>query len=65
MPHSDTLHALLWSAHRWLAFLFFTIILLHLAAALFHGLVRQDSVFSSMAPWSLRQREHTRHVGWA
>jgi cytochrome b561 len=55
MPHNDTLHALLWSAHRWLAFLFFTTILLHLAAALFHGLVRQDGVFSSMVPWQRPQ----------
>ena len=62
MPHDDALHALLWSAHRWLAFLFFTTILLHLAAALFHGLVRQDGVFSSMAPWPLRQRKPARAI---
>jgi cytochrome b561 len=33
-----------------LAFVFFAIVLLHLAAALFHGLVRRDGVFEAMAP---------------
>jgi hypothetical protein len=36
-----------------LAFPFLTIIPLYLAAALFHGLVRQDGEFSSMALWPL------------
>ncbi len=49
-PHDDGLHALLRTAHTWLAFLLFATILLHVAAALFHGLVRRDGVFSSMAP---------------
>jgi len=43
-----TLHATLRSAHTWLAFLLFATILLHLAAALFHGLVRRDGVLASM-----------------
>lgn len=51
---SDELHALLWNAHRYLALLFFAVVLMHLAAALFHGLVRRDGVFSSMAPHGKR-----------
>ncbi|GAB0119778.1 cytochrome b [Acidisoma sp. 7E03] len=50
LPLSDTLHSLLWDAHRYLAFLFFALILLHVAAALFHALVRQDGVFETMGP---------------
>jgi cytochrome b561 len=50
LPQSDTLHALLWDAHYYLAFAFFALILLHLAAALFHALVRRDGVFDTMAP---------------
>lgn len=50
LPHSDGLHALLWDAHFYLAFAFFALILLHLAAALFHALVRRDGVFGTMAP---------------
>ena len=50
LPQSDRLHALLWNAHFYLAFAFFAVILLHLAAALFHALVRRDGVFDAMAP---------------
>lgn len=50
VPQSDSLHALLWTAHRWLAFAFFALILLHVAAALFHALVRRDGVFEAMSP---------------
>jgi cytochrome b561 len=49
LPQSDSLHALLWSAHFYLAFAFFALILLHVAAALFHALVRRDGVFEAMA----------------
>jgi cytochrome b561 len=49
VPQSDTLHTLLWNAHVCLAFAFFALILVHLAAALFHALVRRDTVFESMA----------------
>lgn len=48
-PHSATLHALLWPAHFYLAFLFFALILMHAAAALFHALIRRDGVFETMA----------------
>jgi cytochrome b561 len=50
VPQSDRLHTLFWNAHQLLAFAFFALILLHLAAALFHALVRRDGVFRSMAP---------------
>jgi cytochrome b561 len=49
-PQSDNLHALLWNAHFYLAFLFFAMILMHLAAAFFHALVRQDGVFENFDP---------------
>ena len=50
LPLSDRLHTLLWNAHYYLAFAFFALILLHVAAALFHALVRRDGVFEAMAP---------------
>ena len=49
LPQSDSLHALLWDAHFYLAFVFFAVVLLHVAAALFHALVRRDGVFEAMA----------------
>src|SRR3984893_16386833 len=49
LPQSDRLHAVLWDAHFYLAFVFFALILMHVAAALFHALIRQDGVFESMA----------------
>ena len=56
LPQSGSLHTLLWGAHHYLAFLFFALILLHLAAALFHAWVRRDEVFPAMAPWPTRGR---------
>jgi cytochrome b561 len=56
MPHSDALYTVLHNAHVLLAFFFFVAILLHLSAALFHALARQDGVFASMAPWPERRR---------
>jgi cytochrome b561 len=50
LPLSDSLHTFLWHAHYYLAFAFFAIILLHVAAILFHKLVRRDGVFETMAP---------------
>jgi cytochrome b561 len=50
LPQSDSLHTLLWDAHFYLAFAFFALVLLHLAAALLHAFVRRDGVFESMAP---------------
>ena len=43
-----TLHALLWDLHQALGLAFFALVLLHLAAAIFHALVRQDGVFAQM-----------------
>lgn len=55
MPHNDTLHAFLRTAHTWLAYLFFVTILLHVSAALFHAMVRRDGVLASMTPqWRVR-----------
>ena len=51
LPHSNELHTVLWNAHRFLALCFFALIVVHLAAALFHALVRRDGVFHAMAPW--------------
>ena len=45
------LHSTLWNAHKLLAFGFFALILVHLAAGLFHALVRRDGVFEAMAPY--------------
>jgi cytochrome b561 len=52
LRQSDVMHTLLWNAHFYLAFAFFAVILLHVAAALFHALIRRDGVFESMAPVS-------------
>jgi cytochrome b561 len=49
LPPSASLHALLWTAHQFLGLAFFALILLHLAAGLFHALIRRDGVFQSMA----------------
>jgi len=49
LPQNAMLHSLLWEAHFYLAFAFYALILLHIAAALFHALIRRDGVFESMA----------------
>jgi cytochrome b561 len=56
VPQSEHLHTLLWGAHHYLAFLFFAVILLHVAAALFHALIRRDGVFEAMSPLPARER---------
>ncbi|MBS7458647.1 cytochrome b [Coralloluteibacterium stylophorae] len=48
-PHDPDIYAVLRAAHGWLAYALFAVVLLHVAAALFHGLVRRDGVLSSMA----------------
>ncbi len=50
LPLSPSLHTALWNAHFYLAFLFFAVILMHVAAAVFHALVRRDGVFEAMGP---------------
>jgi cytochrome b561 len=49
LPLNPGLHTLLWHAHYYLAFAFFAIILMHVAAILFHKLIRNDGVFETMA----------------
>lgn len=48
LPANATSFAVLRKAHRYLAYLLFLTILLHLAAALFHGWIRRDGVLESM-----------------
>ncbi|MET3713502.1 cytochrome b561 [Sphingomonas trueperi] len=48
LPHDLALYAVLRAAHTAIALAFFALILLHLAAALMHGLVRRDGVLRSM-----------------
>jgi cytochrome b561 len=50
LPTDPALHATLRAWHTYLALAFFALVILHLAAALFHALVRKDGVFRSMAP---------------
>ena len=47
---NPALHSALWKTHQFLAFSFFALILLHLAAGLFHKLVRRDGVYEAMGP---------------
>ena len=54
LPQSDRVHTLLWNAHYYLAFAFFALVLVHVAAALFHALIRRDGVFETIAPLPLR-----------
>lgn len=49
LPPSDGLHAALWAAHKTLALSFFALIVIHVAAALMHALIRKDGVFEAMA----------------
>ena len=50
VPANPGLHSVLWKTHQFLAFTFFALILIHLAAALFHKLVRRDGVYEAMGP---------------
>jgi cytochrome b561 len=45
---SRELHAILWTLHSYLAFAFFALVLVHIAAALYHALIRRDAVFRQM-----------------
>jgi cytochrome b561 len=62
LPQSDSLHTLLWNAHFYLAFAFFALILMHVAAALFHALVRRDGVFQTMASVAIDDQPRTHAV---
>ncbi|GEB03425.1 cytochrome b [Gluconobacter roseus] len=48
LPHNPVLWSWLRSAHSVLAFALFGLVLAHIGAALFHGLIRRDSVLRSM-----------------
>ena len=48
LPANPTSFAFLRKAHTYLAYLLFFTVLLHLAAALFHGWIRRDGVLHSM-----------------
>ena len=52
VPQNDGLHAVLWTLHHYLGLAFFALILVHLAAGLFHALIRRDGVFETMGPMS-------------
>ncbi len=54
-PRDPQLFAWLRGTHRYFALLLFATFLLHLAAALFHALIRRDNVLPSMLPWSSRE----------
>ena len=54
LPQSDTVHTVLWNAHFYLGFAFFALVLLHIAAGLYHALIRRDGVFETIAPLPLR-----------
>ena len=48
LPANPTTFAFLRKAHTYLAYLLFFTVLLHLAAALYHGWIRRDGVLQSM-----------------
>jgi cytochrome b561 len=58
LPQSEWLHTVLWGAHYYLAFALFALVLMHIAAALFHGLIRRDGVFTAMAPIPTPEQGH-------
>jgi cytochrome b561 len=55
LPKDPTVYAALRALHTILAYLLFLTFLLHLSAALFHGLIRRDGVLESMASWRKRK----------
>jgi len=48
LPPNPALWAELRRLHTWLALLLFTTITMHIAAALYHGLIRRDDILRSM-----------------
>jgi cytochrome b561 len=55
VPANAQAFAFLRNAHGYLAYLLFLTVLVHLAAALFHGLIRRDGVLQSMLRGSRSQ----------
>jgi cytochrome b561 len=56
LPQSLTLYSWLRQLHTCLAYLLLATFLAHLAASLFHGLIRRDGVLTSMASWARSAR---------
>ena len=56
LPQDPVLYATLRHLHLYLAYLLYGTFLIHLGAALLHGLIRRDGVFGSMASWRLGSR---------
>jgi len=56
LPQNPTLYAWLRPLHTSLAYLLFATFLVHMGAALEHGLIRRDGVLASMASWSKTRR---------
>ncbi len=54
LPKGAALYAALRESHTILAYLLFLTVVVHLMAALFHGLIRRDGVLESMASWRSR-----------
>ncbi len=61
-PHDPAIYSVLRAAHTWLARALLAVILLHLAAALYHAWVRRDGVYRTMAPVPLGPRPHDDRV---
>jgi cytochrome b561 len=57
LPHDLTLYAWLRKLHTGLAYLLFATFLAHLGAALYHGVIRRDGLFRSMASYKNGTRE--------
>jgi cytochrome b561 len=56
LPDNPVAFAVLRHLHAWLAVLLFATFLMHMAAALYHGLVRRDGVLASMLFQHKRRR---------
>jgi cytochrome b561 len=56
LPQNPDLYSWLRELHGDFAYLLFAVFVVHLGAALMHGLIRRDGVFESMASWSSRRR---------
>jgi len=56
LPQNPVLYSWLRELHGDFAYFLFAVFLVHLGAALMHGLIRRDGVFESMASWSRRGR---------
>lgn len=55
LPVDVRLFALLRALHTWLGLTLYGVVLLHVAAALLHGLILRDGVFAAMAPQARRR----------